>query len=148
MDSPHKVERGMPADWTPMNGARACWAIIASCEPSPRTPIRRQPRRTASAAAAIVSSVPPQQATAITTSPAGAPPGGGLVVVHREGLRRAAAAAEGRQHIAGDPGATHARDHDRAWAAGGDDLSQVGLLGGAHGGPHLRSRGGHLAEYV
>ena len=60
----------MPADWTPMKGACACWAIIASGESSPPTPIRRQPRRTAAVAAAIVSSVPPEQDTAITRSAA------------------------------------------------------------------------------
>ncbi len=74
-DRPHSVDRGMPAEGTGTNGARACSAKAASGDPAPPTPISRQPRRTASSAAASVSSVDPEQDTPMTRSEALTQPG-------------------------------------------------------------------------
>ena len=144
---PHRVDRGMPADATPMNGARACWAIIASGDPSPPTPIRRQPRRTASARGGdrLLGAAGARYGDHQVS---GTHPGGQLVIMHREDLGRAARPADGGQHVAYHPGAPHAGDHDRPGPVRVGDLHQVRFLGGPHGGPHLRGRRGHLAEHV
>ena len=75
IDSPHRVERGMPADTTGTNGARAWVAMACSGDPAAPTATRFEPRRTASVATARVSSVDPEQDTAITRSAAPTQPG-------------------------------------------------------------------------